>query len=470
MRNSLIEKCNDKVKEFYYEHYIKYNDEPLPYEKLTRKKMATDIVEYYKKDYRRIYNILNVEEFESFNNCKDEYNNVFVNEVSTFECLFLYTSEFKTYTTTITKELEDDIIKAKEEYKANSLVIEKEKEAAYLLVGLLRGYGALKRVECKKLLEKLNVNTDIVSLLDHPYVRRFVKYKKSTGLIYLHQLEEYARKIVSSHPKNIILRYTYEQYVEMGIHYFIHSLTEFKELQKHEDLFNDFMKLSKDDIIIFVGYSLVTDFFLGRLEDLYEKYSEYGEVIDSFLSLLPVYQLNKNTDNVLTEEEVELYYDTMMPFLQYAGFYYDIDFEYDGQRYCGEEAYEIFNKCIEDNFKIVFNYIKDRKLTSEQKEIILGLRKYISGRFIVLKHLENGSVFLDDKNNLYLVKGIITPIIKMYQMEKTPALCETFIMPFKDKIIYGSVLASIPVEIVGNMKKFLENFYIENKDNIKEKL
>ena len=61
------------------------------------------------------------------------------------------------------------------------------------------------------------------------------------------------------------------------------------------------------------------------------------------------------------------------------------------------------------NTELIDEYLAEEKLPEEHKNIILGWKKRISGKFIVERHLKKGTIFIQAENNeVYLVSGIIS--------------------------------------------------------------
>ena len=50
----------------------------------------------------------------------------------------------------------------------------------------------------------------------------------------------------------------------------------------------------------------------------------------------------------------------------------------------------------------------DTNLDEEKYDIISGLKRFVNGPFICIKHVKEGSIFVDENSNMYLVKGIKT--------------------------------------------------------------
>lgn len=75
---------------------------------------------------------------------------------------------------------------------------------------------------------------------------------------------------------------------------------------------------------------------------------------------------------------------------------------------------------------------------------------YRSGFFVAVVYNEEYTVFAepgDKKLKLYAVKGMTRSVGDILR-RRLPAMLETVILPFKDKIVYDTYLLSSPISIV----------------------
>lgn len=84
-------------------------------------------------------------------------------------------------------------------------------------------------------------------------------------------------------------------------------------------------------------------------------------------------------------------------------------------------------------------YIEEdaESLTQEDIEILHSWKeKHITGEFLIIEHVNDGSLFLDaSTEKLYLVKGIQSTIEEMTMGLPLPLYIQTTLLPYKDKII-----------------------------------
>ena len=84
------------------------------------------------------------------------------------------------------------------------------------------------------------------------------------------------------------------------------------------------------------------------------------------------------------------------------------------------------------------DYIKseDGTLSAEHKAHLNSWKRFVNGRFAVVRHQKNGSVFVDmDTEKVYLAKGLIDTIEQLVWGFSLPVVVVTTLLPFKDIII-----------------------------------
>jgi hypothetical protein len=98
------------------------------------------------------------------------------------------------------------------------------------------------------------------------------------------------------------------------------------------------------------------------------------------------------------------------------------------------------------------------KLSDADLELAASWKNRVADRFIIMRHLQKHSLFLNDSDNpiVYGVIGIISPIddIVPYAL---PTMVDAVLLPFGNKIIFDSVLNSYPVMFGSGIRKSLNN-------------
>lgn len=120
-----------------------------------------------------------------------------------------------------------------------------------------------------------------------------------------------------------------------------------------------------------------------------------------------------------------------------------------------------------ENTEIIDKFILENPYSLEQQDIniLSGWKRRIPGRFIMLKHLKNYSVFMsaEDGGKLYAVTGIIDSLSDMFHSSHLPLFMEAVLIPFENRIIYDSLLIPYRIHIGSNMRKGFNEEYREIK-------
>lgn len=99
-----------------------------------------------------------------------------------------------------------------------------------------------------------------------------------------------------------------------------------------------------------------------------------------------------------------------------------------------------------------FAFANPFKFNDEEMKIVRDFRKEIRDLFIIVKYEEEYTTFLS-KDNLYMVKGINCNIDEIIPNEELPVPAITTILPFKDQIVFDSVLTAQAIKIGVNMRE-----------------
>lgn len=470
MLNSILENLNQIIsKPRCYDTFQILIDDQVDYDSITRKKMMNQIINLYKESPEIINYIFNKEELEVLYSLPDEIDDKDFEIVLKFTDFFLYctNSSFNGYT--ISQELKDVISKAKDIYLDSKERIEKEKEYQYIAVGIFRTYGALTPKEFASILDKLKMDKKNFEN-DNYYFKRFVsfdEYNTDRCVLTLKDLMGYSEELIVSHPKDIRLANNGAQFKDIGCYYFDIKSPHYINAIKHNKIKEFFNDTDLNEFVIYSGCGIASNMYIYHLDKFFSSLSNNEKnAFSTLFDCMPKFILNKNTDNVLSEEDGDLFYKILMPFLKYVGKKYGLPFEFYENKYNGFQANEILQKCVQDNFKYINEYINHNALLDEEVSILNNLRNFVKGPFVIIKHQKNGSIFMDSQNKLYLVKGIKSPIERMSELEVTPTICDTFIFQFKDSIIYSSIIFPSQIRIVGNMKREYLNIYNKNKNKI----
>ena len=140
--------------------------------------------------------------------------------------------------------------------------------------------------------------------------------------------------------------------------------------------------------------------------------------------------------------------------------------EYSGQP---PEARLKVHKAFLDDIDIIEKFIDENPaaLTEEELEIIHSWHHLVSGTFYIFRYLKNYTIFLssEDQTIAYGVLALTDPIEDLIG-PYLPVMVETTLLPFKDKIVYDSLLSGFNILFGGGMRRSLK----DNYENAKKQL
>lgn len=99
-----------------------------------------------------------------------------------------------------------------------------------------------------------------------------------------------------------------------------------------------------------------------------------------------------------------------------------------------------------------FTFANPFNFNDEEMEIVKDFKKGIRDLFIVMKYEENYTVFIS-KDSACMVKCITCNIDEIIPNEDLPAPANTTLLPFKNQIVFDSVLTSYPVKVSASIRE-----------------
>lgn len=119
-----------------------------------------------------------------------------------------------------------------------------------------------------------------------------------------------------------------------------------------------------------------------------------------------------------------------------------------------------------ENLDLIDDFIASNpyNLDDECLAIARSWKKMIYKDFVVFKHLQGHTLFLDwrEGGKAYGVKGISDPLIDMLGT-RVPLFVKTAMLPFRDKIICDGLIQMYPISIGPGMRRSIKEFYDETK-------
>ena len=171
---------------------------------------------------------------------------------------------------------------------------------------------------------------------------------------------------------------------------------------------------------------------------------------------------------VLEEEERELFFKLWLELLVFVNNKYGLVKTFGSPKTpLGlniNDIEKIRNK-LWKNHSVIDEYLKHSNLNQDEYEVVNSWKKFLKGKFMVLKNYKKYTVIMDfDSEILYGIHGITNPIIEMLPF--LPMMIETVIIPFKGKIIYDSVIKGNDIIIGRNMRRSFNERFMEIKNEI----
>ncbi len=105
-------------------------------------------------------------------------------------------------------------------------------------------------------------------------------------------------------------------------------------------------------------------------------------------------------------------------------------------------------------------------LSPEELEIVAGWKHALVGRFYILRHLKNYTIFLsatDKPYKAYGVLGLADPIEEVVG-PNLPVLANAVLLPFRGQIIYDGLIAPYSVTFGGGVRRHLNEDYNRAKE------
>lgn len=172
----------------------------------------------------------------------------------------------------------------------------------------------------------------------------------------------------------------------------------------------------------------------------------------------------------LSQEDGQLFYKLWMPLLDFVNGKYQINKKLKSiataKNLNPGEVKEIANKLWE-NVRVIDEYLNENtKLQEDHRAIISSWKRCIQGRFVMERHLKNGTIFISmEDEKVYQVSGIISSWEEMFFGAPMPLMVEASFLPFRDVIISDGLVIPYNIFIGGGMKKMFKDVYMAAKKN-----
>jgi hypothetical protein len=105
-------------------------------------------------------------------------------------------------------------------------------------------------------------------------------------------------------------------------------------------------------------------------------------------------------------------------------------------------------------------YVRENpdRLPPEELRIVENWTRFVKGKFMILRHLKKGSIFIKD-DTVYSVHGILEPLEDVLPSYALPRMVEVILLPFKGQIIYDGLLMGYNVHFGSGIRSDLNETY-----------
>jgi len=118
---------------------------------------------------------------------------------------------------------------------------------------------------------------------------------------------------------------------------------------------------------------------------------------------------------------------------------------------------------------LIDSFIKDNHndLSAPDREIVYSWKNFVSGRFYIVRHLKNYTIFLDENEppKAYGVLGIITPLEDMIG-PNLPRMVKATLLPFENRIIYDGTIFPYNILFGSGTRRSINDSYSQAKNSL----
>jgi len=171
----------------------------------------------------------------------------------------------------------------------------------------------------------------------------------------------------------------------------------------------------------------------------------------------------------LSKENVELFYKLYHSLWVYANKKLKVVDDINSPEDFWKCSLEEINKLREGLYKnpqFIDSFIVENpfKFVSEELKIVKSWKNFVKGKFLIFRYLKNHTIFLDidEPPKAYGVVALNSSFEEMMGSD-LPIMVEAVLLPFKNWIIYDSILPSYSVSFGGGMCRSFNNTYQEAK-------
>ncbi|MFW5669693.1 MAG: hypothetical protein ACOCM4_10685 [Acetivibrio ethanolgignens] len=174
---------------------------------------------------------------------------------------------------------------------------------------------------------------------------------------------------------------------------------------------------------------------------------------------------------VLTEVQAKLFYDLWIPLLDFVNRKYKLCKDFygmDSPKGLPLDVVRNISGKLWENTSVIDEYISKnvQNMSEEHISIVRGWKKVVHGKFVVERHLKNGSILVscDEDGSVYRVRGIYSSWRELLGTLPMPQIVETSLIPFQDVIIHDGIVMPYGVFLGKNMADQARHMYMNAKE------
>jgi hypothetical protein len=161
----------------------------------------------------------------------------------------------------------------------------------------------------------------------------------------------------------------------------------------------------------------------------------------------------------LTPAQSKRFYDLFNRFTTYVNAKYEInDKLFDKRSHRIDEELQKVTSYIWEHHEIIDEFVDTNPLNFKLQDLetIRSWRYAIKGRFLLMEHLPQYSVFIANEH-IFKVVGITQDIVEV--VPQVPSLIETTLLPFEDKIVYSVSIVNYQIKYGSGILEIFEEDY-----------
>lgn len=167
----------------------------------------------------------------------------------------------------------------------------------------------------------------------------------------------------------------------------------------------------------------------------------------------------------LERSDAELFYQLWFPLLDFVNRKYHIcpdtgriDKKH-GVNACDAKAIADY---LWSHTEVIEDYLAAAELPDEYAQIVAGWKHCKQGRYILERHLKNGSVFISaEDGTVYMVKGLFSTWAEM--LGESPVLLDAVLIPFRGSIISDGLVMPYRISFGKGAREDLKDAYMNAK-------